>query len=1161
MSQSPDPSNAQALSKVTLSDRYTQTSGSVFLSGNQALVRLPMQQQLLDERAGLHTSSFISGYRGSPLGRYDMELWSVKELLEKHRIHFQPGVNEDLAATAVWGTQHAGNTPAATTQGVVGYWYGKGPGVDRSGDVFRHANLAGTNAKGGVLAFVGDDHAAKSSTTSAQSDPSLIAASIPVLAPSNVQEILDFGLIGIAMSRFSGCWVAMKLVTDVVESASSVDVSLERLKIVVPPAPDVPGGVHIRVHDMPLMQEARMVMAKLPMATGFARANGLNRIVFKPESPRVGIVAAGKSYADVRQAMTELGLSQQACEAAGVRLLKIGMVWPLEPEIVKSFAQGLQAILVVEEKRALIEDQIKTILYDAGVSPAPKIIGKSALPGMGELSPNIVAHGIAKILGRPEMAAHIALPTAMKFGPDGRPILGPMRLPSFCSGCPHSSSIKVPEGSRALAGIGCHGMAVLNSPQTTMMISHMGGEGVMWVGQAPYTKEAHIFANMGDGTYFHSGFMAIRQAVAAKANMTYKLLVNGFVSMTGGQPIDGELSVPRIIRSLQAEGVNEIVIVTDDVQRVIALGIPEGVPVHPREELDAVQRRLRAQGGTTVLIYDQPCATELRRQRKRGTWADPDIRSYIAPEVCEGCGDCGDQSGCLSIEPLETAMGRKRRINQSSCNKDFSCVNGFCPSFVTVAGARPRRSKGAAAQTAAALIAEQLPLPEILALERPLGILFTGIGGTGVVTVGAIVSMAAHLDGKAVSSLDVTGLAQKFGTVMTHMRIASDASQLHSARLAMGEADVVIGCDLLASAGDEALSRLRPDSARLVLNSEEVPTFAFSKDPDWNLNVAELKARLDAKAPGRYEMVDASELARQLLGDAVLANTLLLGFAWQKGWIPVSWAALVRAVELNGVAHEANLAALQWGRLLVIAPQRVEANIVTSRAKASAQSIEMQSGQLQDLLADRRQRLVAYQNQTLADAYDARLQPLHAAPEALQREAATQYFRLLADKDEFEVARLYTEPAFLEGLNAAFEGDMKINFHLGGGPFGKKDPITGQNVKTRVGPWMMSAFKLLAGLRSLRGSLLDPFRNSPERKLAIKLRTLYEQDMVQAAALIEANRFEAAQQLLSWPRTVRGFGHVRARNAQLALKQREGMLASDSPTAPAVPATPSAATV
>jgi indolepyruvate ferredoxin oxidoreductase len=853
--------------------------------------------------------------------------------------------------------------------------------------------------------------------------------------------------------------------------------------------------------------------------------------------------------------MAELGLSQAACEAAGVRLLKIGMVWPLEPEIIKTFAQGLQAILVVEEKRALIEDQIKAILYDAGISPAPKIIGKSALPGMGELSPNIAAHAIAKVFGKPEMAAHIPLPTALKFGPDGRPILGPMRMPSFCSGCPHSTSTKLPEGSRALAGIGCHGMALLTSPHNTMTISHMGGEGVMWVGQAPFTKEAHVFANMGDGTYFHSGFMAIRQAVAAKANMTYKLLVNGFVSMTGGQPIDGELSVPQIIRSLQAEGVSEVVIVTDDVERVKLQDIPAGIAVLPREQLDAVQRRLRTQGGTSVLIYDQPCATERRRLRKRGKWADPNVRTYIAPEVCEGCGDCGDASGCLSIEPLETPLGRKRKINQSSCNKDLSCVNGFCPSFVTIEGATPRRSKGKAQQTPAALINETLPQPERAPLDRPVGILFTGIGGTGVVTVGAIVSMAAHLDGLAVSTLDVTGLAQKYGAVMTHMRIATDAAQLYSARLAMGEADVVVGCDLLATAGDEALSRLRPDTARLVINAEEVPTFEFSKNPDWNLNVAELKARLDAKAPGRVEMVDASELARQLLGDAVLANMMLLGFAWQKGWVPVGWAALVRAVELNGVARESNLAALQWGRLLVIDPQRVQANRVTTQAKASAQSVELVAGPVAELLADRRQRLVNYQNAALADAYAQRLQPLASAPDAVQREAATQYFRLVADKDEFEVARLYTDPAFLAGVNQAFEGELKISFHLGGGPFSKTDPTTGKPLKTKVGPWMQTAFKLLAGLRGLRGGLLDPFRHSPERVLASKLRALYEQDLERARALVGEGRADAAAQLLAWPRSVRGYGHVRERNAAAALKQRDTLLAALSAPPAVAPAT------
>ncbi len=872
----------------------------------------------MDQAAGLNTGGFISGYRGSPLGRYDMELWGAASQLQSLGIKFQPGVNEDLAATAVWGSQNVGLVPGAKVEGVFGLWYGKGPGVDRSGDVFKHANLAGTSAKGGVLVLAGDDHGAKSSTTAHQSEPALMAAGMPILAPSNVQEILDYGLHGIALSRFSGCWVAMKLVTDVVESATTVSIDLDRVKPMIPPVPPIPGGVSIRLHDMPQVQEGRLYQAKLPLSAAYARANGLNRVVAGNAEAKIGIVTAGKSYPDTLQALAEMGID---AEKAGIAILKLGMVFPLDPEAVVKFAAGKTTLLVIEEKRPLIENQIKSTLFDAALPEAPKVLGKALLSPIGELAPNVIAHAIAKVLGREELAAEVPLAPAMKFDANGRPILGPMRLPSFCSGCPHNTSTRLPDGSRALAGIGCHTIAALNNPHNTMMVSHMGGEGVLWTGQAPFTDEPHVFANMGDGTYFHSGLLAIRQAVASKADMTYKLLYNGFVSMTGGQPVDGELSVPRTIAQLQSEGVAHIIVVTEDLERVHGVGVPTGVPIRHRSELDAVQRELRAMKGTTVLIYDQACATERRRLRKRGKWADPKIRTFIHPEICEGCGDCGQKSGCLSIEPLDTDLGRKRQINQSSCNKDFSCVQGFCPSFVTVHGAEPRASAGSVKAPAEA----ELPLPNTTVGGDQLGVLFTGIGGTGVVTVGAIVSMAAHIDGLAVSTLDVTGLAQKYGAVMTHMRIARDPARLTSSRLAMGEADVVVGCDLLVTAGDEALSRLRKGTARLVINSEEVPTSEFARNPDWAFATGPLMGRLNAMAGGRFDLVDAVALATALCGDAVYANILLLGVAWQKGLLPVSLGALHQAIRLNGVKIDTNLAAFTWGRAFAADPARVTA--------------------------------------------------------------------------------------------------------------------------------------------------------------------------------------------------------------------------------------------
>lgn len=1137
----------RAPSKVTnvplLEDRYTKTSGRVFLSGNQALVRLPIQQRLVDSAAGMNTGGFISGYRGSPLGRYDMELWAAAKHLEHLNIKFQPGVNEDLAATAVWGTQNVGLLPGATVEGVFGLWYGKGPGVDRSGDVFKHANLAGTNPKGGVLVLAGDDHGAKSSTTAHQSEPALMAAGIPVLAPSNVQDIIDFGLHGIAMSRFTGCWVSLKLVTDVVESSATVDISLDRVIPVLPPVPSIPGGVSLRLHDKPQMQEARLYGAKIPLAVAYARANGLNRIVRDAPGARIGIAAAGKSYADAMQALNELGLDKASCQQIGIRILKIGLVFPLDPEAVVKFADGLDTILVVEEKRPLIETQIKTTLVDAGISKMPKIIGKPALPAVGELAPNIIAHVIAKLLSKEELAAKIPLPPPTKFGPDGRPILGPMRLPSFCSGCPHNTSTKLPDGSRALAGIGCHTIAALNSPHNTMTVSHMGGEGVLWTGQAPFTDEKHVFANMGDGTYFHSGLLAIRQAVASKVNITYKLLYNGFVSMTGGQPVDGELTLAQTILQLQAEGVRHIVVTTEDVERVRAQNLPASVPVHDRRELDRLQRELREMPGTTVLIHDQACATERRRLRKRGKWADPAVRTFIHPEICEGCGDCGTKSGCLSIEPLETPLGRKRRINQSSCNKDFSCVDGFCPSFVTVHGAQPKKVAVTVRNEQAQLDEASLPIPTPEMDWDSIGILVTGIGGTGVVTIGAIVSMAAHLDGLAVSTLDVTGLAQKYGAVMTHMRIAHDATLLTSARLAMGEADVVVGCDLLVTAGDEALSRLRPGTARLVINSAEVPTSEFARNPDWTMNIPELMERLNVVASDRFELVDAVTVGTRLLGDAVFANMLMLGVAWQRGLIPVSLSSLKTAIELNGIQIQRNVQALNLGRLWAVETGRVKKMMEDAKPAQVIALPVIES--LAAIVRDRAQRLTDYQNAKLARRYQERVARVEQAAtkvgigDALAKQVARQYHRLLAHKDEYEVGRVYSDPAFKQRLAQEFDGDLKVHFHLGGGPFSRKDPRTGIPVKTEKVFAVPQMMWLLGRLRVIRGTWLDPFRRSEERRLADRLLMQYEADVDYIERMLSVANANDMLRLAGWPALVRGYGYVRAASADKALAARD----------------------
>ncbi|WP_454719936.1 MULTISPECIES: indolepyruvate ferredoxin oxidoreductase family protein [Cupriavidus] len=1134
------------LAAFSLSDKYRQQHGHVFMSGNQALVRLPIQQRLRDQLAGLDTAGFISGYRGSPLGRFDMDLWQAGELLREHHIHFQPGVNEDLAATAVWGSQYVPILPKARHDGVFGIWYGKGPGVDRSGDALKHANAAGTSPRGGVLALAGDDHAAKSSTQAHQSDYAFIAAGIPVLYPADVQEILDYGLHGIAMSRHAGCWVALKVVTDVVEGSAPVRVDPALPQIRLPDADA--GDVHIKRFEPAPSQEARLYTRRLPAALAYARANGLNRIVADAPGATLGIVTAGKSYGDTRQALAALGLDDAALRARGVRLLKVAMVWPLDPQAILDFAQGLDRIVVIEEKRPLLEEQIKSILFDAArTRRPPEVIGKFAGAGIwspgagapvlsmvGELNPGAIAACLADALSLPLPAAALA---------PARPAAPATveRAPTFCSGCPHSTSTRVPEGSMALAGIGCHSIALLLDPVRTGPISHMGAEGAMWVGQAPFTDEPHVFANIGDGTYFHSGFLAIRQAVAAKVSITYKLLLNGFVSMTGGQPIEGELTPAQLAAELHAEGVARVVVVTDDPGKYTRQTLPHGVPVFHRERLDAVQKALRAQPGVSVLIYDQMCATERRRQRKRGRLPDPPRRTFIHAAVCEGCGDCGAQSNCLSLEPVETEFGRKRRINQASCNKDFSCVQGFCPSFVTVRGGKPRRAVAAGAPAAPA--PDSLPEPRLPSLDSPQGLIVTGIGGTGVITVGAIVSTAAHLDGICATSLDLTGLAQKYGAVMSHIRLARHAEQLHSYRLASGEADVVLGCDLVVTASPEALERMRAGHTRVVVNTEVSPTRDFARNPDWHADAPQLLRRI-ADAAGTVDSLPVTSLALALLGDPLAANLFVLGFAWQHGWIAISRQAIERAITVNGAGVEQNLAAFGWGRLAAHDRARVErAALPASVVALPARRLE----RLDAIVAHRTAQLTAYQDAAYAQRYQALVARIAAKAggiaggEALAKAVARHYYKLLAYKDEYEVARLYADPAFRQQLDAAFEGPYRLSLHLGAGPFARRDPDSPVPRKREVGPWILPLMGVLARLRRLRGTWLDPFRHGAERRLALAQIRLYEADMARIAAELDPARLAIAVEIAGLPDAVRGYGHVRERAAQAVAARREAL--------------------
>ncbi|MCX5737901.1 MAG: indolepyruvate ferredoxin oxidoreductase family protein, partial [Proteobacteria bacterium] len=926
-----------AVSSYKLDDRYTQASGRVYLTGVQALVRLPLEQRRRDAAAGLHTAGFISGYRGSPLGTYDMGLWQAREQLAAHHVRFEPGVNEDLAATAVWGSQQATLHASARYDGVFGIWYGKGPGVDRSCDALKHANYAGTAARGGVLALCGDDPAARSSSIAHQSEPALIHCAIPIFNPSSVQEYLDLGLYGFALSRYAGSWVAMKCLTDTVDSARSVDVGPQRVQIATPSDFEMPpGGLAIRWGNLPLDVERRVYQQRLPAAQAFVRANGLDRVAFGASGKRrLGIVTAGKGYLDVRQALDDLGIDEHRAAEIGLSVYKVAMVWPLEPDGARRFCAGLEDVLVIEEKRALLEEQLARILYN--LPDRPRLLGKHdecgapLVPSEGELAPGTVAEILRRWLECrvPDLAT-----TLPPRSPDAIAAAGGlMRLPSFCSGCPHNVSTVVPEGSIALGGIGCHGMAVWLPERRTLAVTQMGGEGANWIGQAPFVATKHIFQNIGDGTYFHSGLLAIRAAVAAKyVNITYKILLNGAVAMTGGQPIEGEpaldgaVTVPEVARQLDAEGVRRIAVVSDAPGKYGAESrFPPGVTFHHRDELDRVQRALRDFEGVSAIIYDQSCAAEARRLRKQGALVEPNRRVVINELVCEGCGDCSVQSNCISIEPIETAFGRKRRINQSSCNKDYSCLNGYCPSFVTIVGGTLRKATGAALDPGGDDLFAALPEPVQADLVRPWNVLVTGIGGSGVVTVGALIGMAAHLEGKGASVLDVTGLAQKNGPVTSHVRVARKPEDLFATRIAAGGSDLVLGSDIVVTAGAESLLRMGSGRTTAIVNRHVAPTAEFALRPDLDLSPDGMERSIRSVAgDGACHFLDATELATALLGDAIGTNLFLVGYALQRGLLPVSLAALLRAIELNGRAVAMNKRALSWGRLAAVDREAVE---------------------------------------------------------------------------------------------------------------------------------------------------------------------------------------------------------------------------------------------
>ncbi len=1172
--------NAPArLQEITLDDKYTLQSGRVFMTGTQALVRLPMLQRARDLAAGLNTAGFISGYRGSPIGGFDYALWRAKEHIENSHIRFQPGVNEDLAATSIWGTQQVNLYPDAKYDGVFAMWYGKGPGVDRCGDVFKHANSAGTSRHGGVLVLAGDDHAAKSSTLAHQSEHIFKACCIPVLNAASVQEYLDLGLHGIAMSRFSGCWIAFKCVTDVIESGAVIEIDPERVQIAIPSDFAMPpGGLNIRWPDGFLEQEARLLDYKVYAALAYCRANKLDRIVWDSPNARFGIVTTGKSFGDTLQALADLGIDESVARDAGIRLYKVAMSWPLEPQGARRFAEALEEILVVEEKRQVIEYQIKEELYNwrEGMRP-PRVVGKFddngewsiaegqpagnwLLPAHYELSPTLIAKALANRFAKlgldqrmgdryRERLAYLEF----KEKALAKPRVVANRLPYFCSGCPHNTSTQVPEGSRAMAGIGCHFMALWMDRNTTTF-THMGGEGAPWIGQAHFTECPHVFANIGDGTYFHSGLLAIRAAVAAGVSMTYKILYNDAVAMTGGQHVDGPLDPARVSRQIAAEGVNPIVAVVDEKEPLPAdLDWAPGVTIRPREELDAVQRELREKKGVSAIIYVQTCATEKRRRRKRDEFPDPPKRVVINELVCEGCGDCSVKSNCLSVEPLETEFGRKRAINQSACNKDFSCLKGFCPSFVTVEGGSLKKGK-------ASFEGESDPFdelragfpvlsdPQTPALDQPFQVLVTGIGGMGVITIGQILAMAAHLEGKGATVLDMSGLAQKFGPVMSHVKIAETPGELHSVRVGTGAADLVLGCDLVVASGTEALSKMNDKTTKVVVNATVSPTAEFVKNPDWQLPGTDLQGDIvEAAGAKNVDFIPAGKLATALLGDAIATNMFMLGYAFQKGWVPLGEASLLRAIELNGVAVEFNRKAFAWGRRAAADLAQVERLALPAEVIPISQAF---SRNLDELIARRVEFLTSYQDAAYAERYRGLVERVReietqkTGSTALTEAVARYYFKLLAYKDEYEVARLYTDSAFMQKIQGMFEGDYKLSFHLAPPIFNKPDPLTGEAAKSEFGPWMMAAFRILAKLKALRGTALDVFGHTEERKTERRLIVEYQSTVAELLKRLDRDNHKLAVEIASIPEHIRGFGHVKQRHLAEAKKKEAGLLAA-----------------
>ncbi|WP_432448010.1 indolepyruvate ferredoxin oxidoreductase family protein [Aliiroseovarius marinus] len=1128
--------------EITLNDRFDLSKEQVLLNGTQALVRLMLTQKERDRRAGLDTAGYVTGYRGSPVGAVDLWMDRAKKVLAPNDIKFHPGLNEDLAATALWGSQQAELRGEGAHDGVFGLWYGKGPGVDRTGDVMRHANMAGTSPHGGVLMAMGDDHTGESSTVLHQSDWAMVDAYIPVLSPAGVQEILDFGIYGYGLSRFAGVWAGLKVMKDTVEATSVIDGRVDRMQLVTPDFDMPEGGLNIRVGDQPVLQEARMIDYKRFAAEAYARANRIDNRMWGKPGAKIGFVAAGKNWLDLVHALNLLGIDEAEAERLGITTYKIGQTFPLDMTSFHEWAEGLDLIVVVEEKRKLIEVQIKEAIFDD--RRGRRVYGWhkgdqwengrriELFPTRYALDPIMIAEKLGAILieeGRGTEAVKAGLDMlAQAKAADNAPALA-ARLPYFCSGCPHNTSTKLPEGSRAYAGIGCHYM-VQWMDRNTVGFTHMGGEGVNWIGEAPFSTTEHVFQNLGDGTYNHSGNMAIRAALASDANITYKILYNDAVAMTGGQDNEGDLDAPRIAREVQAMGVKHLYVVYDDKEDVDPAQFPKGIDFHTRDELLAVERKCRDIKGVSVILYIQTCAAEKRRRRKRGLFPDPDKRVFINTDICEGCGDCGVQSNCVSIVPVDTELGRKRAVDQSSCNKDFSCVNGFCPSFVTVEGAKLKKAATAEVDL------PELPLPKLPAINGTYNTVITGVGGTGVVTIGAVMAQAAHIDGKGAGMMEMAGLAQKGGAVTVHLRLAEKPEDISAIRVATGECDALIGCELVVSAQSNTLGLTKTGRTGAVVDSHETVTGEFTRDTDFTIPGDQLKLSLEARLRDRLAMFDATELARVLMGDSIFSNMMILGASWQAGYVPLTYEALMQAITLNGQAVDRNKHAFELGRWAIEHP--------ADAAKCLEAEVVDLPKTLAEIVDFRADHLVKFQGNALATKYRTQVSNM---PEALQEAVAKGYHKLLAYKDEYEVARLLCETR--AKAEDEFDGDLKLTYHLAPPMLGGAD-ANGRPKKRAFGAWFERAAPLLARMKGLRGTAFDPFGRTAERVTERALIAEYEADLDRLLAGLGDDNLSVALEIAELPLSIRGFGPVKEASVEAAATRRAALWAAFDGTAP-----------